>query len=215
MQKLAAWLLKYRYLCLSAVVFTLMCVSISKQYWVDDFWEHAAVIRELAAHPLHPQHPLLALDAPHALFTPYALFWGIFARLTHFSPIKTLSIAGIINCLLFLVGLYLFISAIAAKDRDGVAFYSLLFILLLWGPLAWNFSAFFHLRELGYILPYPSTFSMALAFMILAMNKRRIDTQREIWLLPIWLLSTLVLLSHQFTFIFLASGLLAMTTGCS
>jgi hypothetical protein len=207
--KTISWLLKYRYFLLSGLVFALMCLSVSKQYWVGDFWEHAAVIRELAAHPLHPGHPIIAVNAPHALYSPYALFWGIFSRLTGFNPIKTLSIAGIINCFLFLVGLYLFISALVPEERDGAAFYSLLFMLLLWGTYAWNFSGFFHLRQLGYILPYPSTFCMALVFIALAMNIQRVESNRDAWLLPILILSTIVLLSHQITFIFLAVGILA------
>jgi hypothetical protein len=187
-----------------------MCVSASKQYWAGDFWLHSAAVHELAYNPLHPKNPVLSLDAPNPDFSPYIMAWSLFSRVTQKSAIGTLSVAAAFNILLFLAGLYLFISAIAPRERDGVAFYSLLFILLLWGSSAWNWSGFFHLRVLGYVLPYPSTFCVALSFFALAFNKWRIDQQREFWLAPILLICVIVLLSHPFTFIFLASGLVAM-----
>ncbi len=210
MQSVVTRWLKYRYLLLSLMLFALMALSVSKQFWVGDFWEHSAVINELAYNPIDPKHSLLSSDAPHALFSPYALFWGLFSRLTHIGPIKTLSIAGIINLFLLLIGLYLFISALWPKERDGIAYYGLLLILLLWGSGVWNFSGFFHLRVLGYVLPYPSTFNAALAFIILAINHRRIEKKQPGLWAPILLLSLIVILSHQFTFIFLASGIIAM-----
>ena len=202
--------LKFRYLILSAIVFALMCLSVSRQYWVGDFWLHSAVINELAYSPLHPKHPQLSLDAPHPLYSPYAVTWSLFSRATHWNAIKTLSLAAVFNTFLFLTGLYLFASAIAPRDGSGVAFYSLLFILLLWGATVWNWSGFFHLRVLGYVLPYPSTFCLGLSFIALALNKRRIDKRQDLWLAPILIFAATILLSHPFTFIFLASGLLAM-----
>ena len=202
--------LKFRYLILSAIVFALMCLSVSKQYWVGDFWMHSAVIHELAFNPLHPKHPQLSLEAPHPFYSPYALAWSLVSRVTHWNPLKTLSLAAVCNIALLLIGLYLFSSAIYPKDGSGVAYYSLLFILLLWGATVWNWSGFTHLRGLGYVLPYPSTFCLAITFIALALNKRRIDKNQDFWLVPILLLSVTTLLSHPFTFIFLASGLLAM-----
>ena len=66
MQSLVSRWLKYRYLLLCAALFTLMIISISKQYWVGDFWEHSAVVNEFAYNPTNPQHSLLSSDAPHA-----------------------------------------------------------------------------------------------------------------------------------------------------
>ena len=101
---------------LSVIVFTLICLSVSKQYWLGDFWEHSAVINELATNHLYPRHPLLSLDAPHPIYSPYALACTLFSRITHFSPIRTLSIGCIFNILLFLVGLYQFASDIHKLD---------------------------------------------------------------------------------------------------
>jgi hypothetical protein len=187
-----------------------MCLSASRQNWAGDFWLHSAAVHELAYNPLHPKNPVLSLDVPNPDYSPYTLAWSLYSRLTHKSSIGTLTAAAAINIGLFLTGFYLFISVFAPKDRDGVAFYSLLFLLLLWGSSVWDWSGFFHLRVLGYVLPYPSTFGAALSFLALAFNKWRIDQQREFWLAPILLISVIVLLSHPLTFVFLASGLVAM-----
>jgi hypothetical protein len=40
-----------------------------------DFWEHAAVLRELSVHPFYPRHPVLDLGAAHAFF-PYLVALG-------------------------------------------------------------------------------------------------------------------------------------------
>ena len=211
MQQFAGWFLKYRYLLLCLILFILMGLRTNNGLWVGDFWEHSSVIRELATNPFHPKHPQLLSDAPHAFYSPYALALGLFARFTQRSSIETLALAGMVNLVLFLLGLYLFMAVVTPHHRSGVAFYTLLLILLFWGTAPWNYSGFYHLSNLGYVIPYPSTFSMALALIGLGMNQRRIQARREIWLLPIFLIAVIVLLTHQITFLFLAAGLVAMT----
>jgi len=49
------------------------------QLWVEDFWEHSAVVRELSTHLLHPKHPQLLLDAPHPFYSPYAVMVALLA----------------------------------------------------------------------------------------------------------------------------------------
>jgi hypothetical protein len=211
LEKFAGWFLKYRYLLLCLILILLMGLRTNNGLWVGDFWEHSSVIRELATNPLHPKHPQLLSDAPHAFYSPYALALGIFSRFTKRSSIETLALAGMVNLVLFLVGLFLFMSVVAPHNRSGVAFYTLLLILLFWGAAPWNYSGFYHLSNLGYVIPYPSTFSMALALIALAMNQKRLQARRDLWLLPIFLIAVIVLLTHQITFLFLASGLVAMT----
>ena len=209
--RLSGGFLKYRYWLLSLALFVLMGLHSYNGLWVGDFWEHSSVIRELALHPLHPQHPQLLINAPHAFYTPYHLIWALFSRWTGVSAISTLELAGMINLWLLLTGLFWFISAFKPRNRDGAAFYSLLFMLLLWGSLAWNYSGFYHLGTLGWVIPYPSTFAIALTFFALAINQRRIDTGRDLLLLPVFLIAIVVLLSHQITFIFLALGLISFS----
>src|ERR1700752_846947 len=73
--------------------------------WVDEFWEHAAVVRELAIRPFHPHHPLLLVDAPHAFFSPYALGLGVVTGATGAQPLTTPAIAGLVNLMIVITGL--------------------------------------------------------------------------------------------------------------
>lgn len=211
LRHLAGWFLKYRYLLLSLILLVLMGVRSYNGLWVGDFWEHSSVLRELAARPLHPQHPQLQVDTPHAFYTPYHLAWALFSRFSTVDVIATLELAGIVNLALFLIGLWMFISSLKHNNRDGAAFYSLLLILLLWGARPWNYSGFYHLGTLGWVIPYPSTFAMAMAFIAMAINQQRLDRQRDLLLVPVFLIALVVLLTHQITFIFLALGLLAFS----
>jgi hypothetical protein len=209
--RLAAWFLKYRYWLLCLVVIILVSFRIDNSLWVGDFWEHSSVIRELATHPLNPQHPQLLLDAPSAFNSPYHLVLALVSRWSGYSAVEVLARAGLFNLLLFFIGFYLFIGIVAPKERPGVAFYGLLLIMLLWGAAAWNFSGFYNLRNLGRIAPYPSMFAMGLSMVTLALNQYRLQTRRIIWLLPILFFATIILLTHQITFFFLAAGLAAMS----
>lgn len=211
MSRLADGFLKNRYWLLCGVVFILMVFRTDNSFWVGDFWEHSSVIRELATHPWQPQHPQLLIDAPHAFNTPYHLLLAWFSRLSGKSAVETLAIAGLVNLLLYFSGFYLFISTLDREKRRGLAFYGLLLTLLVWGMYAWNFSGFYQLYNLGFVIPFPSTFAMAISLWALWLNARRIETGRELLLLPIWLVAAFVLLTHSITFFFLAAGLAAFT----
>lgn len=152
----------HRYLILGTLLFALMLSRTVNGQWDGDFWEHSAVVRELATHPFAPQHPQLLLAAPHAFFTPYALVLGWVSRLTGWDAISTLALAGLVNLLLFLYSLRAFVSALL---NSAAAFYTLLLLLLLWGISPWYYSGFFHLGALGFVLPYPSTFATALVLL--------------------------------------------------
>jgi hypothetical protein len=185
-----------------------MGLHVANGQWIGDFWEHAAVVRELAANPFSPRHPLLLSYAPHAFYSPYAVALGLISRLANLSPITTLAAAGIANLALFLYALRRFArNVLAHKTAD---FYVLLFTLLLWGRSPWAFSGFFHLGTLGYNLPYPSTFATAAALLLLvaAMRFNRGGDRRL--LLVVGLGAAVVLITHPFTFIFLAVTLVAL-----
>lgn len=209
--KIAAWFLKSRYWLLCALVFGLLALRTDNSFWVGDFWEHSSVIRELATHPLHPLHPQLLSDSPSAFNTPYHLLLGLVVRLSAKSAVEVLAIAGLFNLILFFASFYLFVSTLDRQNRSGLAFYSLLLVLLLWGTYAWNFSGFYHLRNLGYILPFPSMFAMAISLFGLWLNDLRLKQKNELFLIPIWLIAATVLLTHSITFFFLAAGLAAFS----
>ena len=121
-----------RYYISSLILIVLMVLDSIHGTWVVDFWEHCAVVRELAAHPFNPQHPLFLLDTPHPFFSPYLLVVGLFTKLSSLSPINALTVAGICNLIFFLISLRLFIHRAFKKNQDIICFYALVFILLFW-----------------------------------------------------------------------------------
>ena len=162
-------------------------------------------------HILHPKHPQLLLDVPHAFYSPYAVIVALLVRTLHLDAVTALSIMGLFNLGLLFLGLRLFVFSIVPKHRSATAFYALLLSLFCWGSRPWFWSGFFHIGVLGYVLPYPSTFAAALALIALGVNFLRIETKRQIWLVPIFLMVVTVLISHPATFLFLAVGLISQS----
>jgi alpha-1,6-mannosyltransferase len=197
-----------RYLVLAAILFLLVSLHAANGLWIGDFWEHSAVVRELATHPVQPQNHRLLLDAPHVLYTPYALAVALLVRLSGLPPITALALSGLVHLVLWLAALWLFCRLLLGR---GAAFYTLLFTLLLWGRSAWAFSGFFHLGTLGYVLSYPSMLATGLSLLALACFSHSRHRKSYRWLLPLYLFAPLVLLIHGLTFIFLVVGLLAFS----
>jgi hypothetical protein len=183
--------------------------------WVGDFFEHAAVVRELAAHPLHPGHPQLPLDAPHPFYSPYAWLLGLAARATGAGPLAVLPVAGVVNLGLLLVGLRRFVALWAPSGREEAAtFYTVVFLLLLWGS-GWGFSGFFHLGVFGVVLPYPSTFAAGLSLLALRLHadtlRRPPGAAAHLPRVALMVVVSAVLLTHPLTFLFLVCGLGGVT----
>ena len=202
---------RYRYLFLSAAVALLMLVHTSKRLWTADFWEHAAVVRELATNPLSPHHPQILSDAPHAFYSPYTVVAGWISRATGMDCVRTLAVLGFANLALLLSSLWMF--SVALLKRREAAFYVLLFTLVLWGPTAWMYSGFFHLHVLGDVLPYPSTFAAAIALLASAIYCKALRTGNHLWLIPVALVSLVVALTHPPTFIFFCVCIFSLTAG--
>src|ERR1700738_3519644 len=110
------------------------------QPWTGDFWEHAVVLRELSAHPLHPRHPVLDLDIPHPFFSPYLVVLGGVSHYIEFNYFSTLSCAGFINAVLFLVGFYLSSQTYYPNSKFVVPIVGLALLTFLWprGFLVWS-----------------------------------------------------------------------------
>jgi len=202
-----------RYAILSAAVALLMFSHISNRVWKGDFWEHAAAVRELATHPFSPRHPMLLVDTPHTFYTPYALFVAAISRSAKLGPIASLAAAGMVNLLLLLISLRVFISSYVREDVEKTSFYTLLFMLFLWGSSPWFWSGFLHMDALGYVLPYPSTFSAALLFFSFAIYLRILRGARLAWFIPLFLFIPTLLLTHPTTALVLCAGLTAFTIG--
>jgi hypothetical protein len=175
----------------------------------SDFWEHAAVVRELAAHPLSPGHPLFSVHATHAYFSPYHLAVALGARLTGLPAMVALSAAGLVNLILVVLAFRLFLVRLLPRG-EAAAPYALLFVFFLWGREPWMWSGFLHIGMLGYSVPYPSTFAMAAMFLSLALLLDALDRGRRRNFLGIALLVPLCVTIHPPTAIMLIVGLCAV-----
>lgn len=211
-----------RYVILSMLLLIFMTGNALFGNWIYDFWEHSAVVKELSVHTIHPKHPLLIVDKPHAFFSPYLVVVGIFSRITSLNSIQALAIAGIANLLLFLIGFRLFINCFIEEHQDTISFYSLLFVLFLWPPGAWIWSGFFHSGVLEFVLPYPSTFAGAATFLLIAsyhqgiLLESAIKSHRTIIGNPIRfmflaLLLAAIILAHPTTAVFSFIGILSIS----
>src|SRR5262245_48798515 len=168
--------------------------------WVGDFWEHAAVVRELATHPWVPLHPILLSDAPHAFYSPYSLAVALLARAFDMTPVNALTCAGLFNLVGLLIALPLFIHVLfESTDHYSIAFYSLLLLLLLSGTNTWLWSGFFHIQALAYDLPYPSTFALVLTLVSIVSLLALVKSGRPGWLLVLLPTMAVVLLTHPTT----------------
>jgi hypothetical protein len=200
------------YLILAGALFGLMlCESVVQTVdgsWVGDFWEHSAVVRELARHLVHPQHPLLSADKPHEFYSPYALTLGAFSRVTGLSAVTVLGLAGIGNLALLLAALPRFVRLFA---RQALApFFALVFMLFLWGRHPLVYSGFLHFDVLGLVLPYPSTFATALTLWTLPEWTRYLDGGGLRRLVAVAVAGTLIVLTHPIAglfFVVLASAI--------
>ena len=197
-----------RFLAVAVGALGLCALYAWRGYFSSDFWEHAAVVRELSVRPLAPRHPLLAVDAPHAYASPYHLAVGLAARVTGAAPTTMLAIAGLVNMVLLVLAIRRFL--LRLPHGDAAAPYALLFIIFLWGKDVWMWSGFFHIGMLGYNAPYPSTFAAAAMFLCLSVLMDALDSGRTGLFAAISLLVAVCMLTHPPTALVLFAGLAAL-----
>ena len=185
------------YLALSLALMLFGAAQATNDPWNGDFWEHAAVIRELAAHPGHPAHPLLDLPTPHPLFTPYHLALALVVRATGFAPYRVLGMAGVLVLGLVAVAMWQFARWWARNVASAP--FLLAFSLLLWGHEPWRWSGFLHVGILGRTAAYPSILGLALAILALAFAARYLETGRARSVVAAGALAGAVILIHPFS----------------
>jgi hypothetical protein len=178
------------------------------QQWGGDFWEHAAVVRELARRPWAPQHPLFAIDAPHPFISPYALAAALVSRVSAAHPIHVLAACGVVNVIALLVSFRLFAGTVVGRQA---ALFALLFTLVLWGSDPWRYSGFIHLNALGFVAAYPSTLALVLTLLSLYALRRALDDGGWRWTLLVACAAPVVLVTHPITGIVLGAGLVAFS----
>jgi hypothetical protein len=177
--------------------------------WVGDFWEHSAVVRELARHLLHPVHPMLAVDKPHEFFSPYALVLAFVSRVTGLSAISMLGIAGMVNLAVLLAGLPRFVRLFSREPY--APFLALFFTLVLWGSHPLVYSGFLHFDVIGLVLPYPSTFGTALTLWTVVIWVGYLDRPQAWRLVFVALAAAVILLTHPVAAFFLVVLMVAFS----
>jgi hypothetical protein len=178
-------------------------------YFSSDFWEHAAVVRELSVRPFSPRHPLLSVDATHAYFSPYLLAVALAARITGISAISALATAGLVNIIILILAFRRLLVRLLPQG-EAAAPYALLFIFFLWGKDPWMWSGFLHIGILGYDASYPSTFAAAGMFLCLSLLLDALDSAPALRFIGVALLLALCLLTHPPTAVVLVAGLAAL-----
>lgn len=178
-------------------------------YFISDFWEHAAVVRELSVRPFSPRHPLLAVDATHAYFSPYLLAVALAARATGVSAISALATAGLVNLILLVLAFRRFLVRLLPQG-EAAAPYALLFMFFLWGKDPWMWSGFLHIAMLGYDVSYPSTFATAGMFLSLSLLLDALDRGRSLAFIGVAFLLALCVITHPPTAVVLVAGLVAL-----
>lgn len=167
------------------------------------------MVRELSVRPFAPTHPLLAIDATHAYFSPYLLALGLVARVAGAAPIWVLAAAGLVNVVLLVLAFRRFLVRLLPAG-EAAAPYALLFILFLWGKNAWPWSGFLHVGFLGYAAPYPSTFAAAVMLLALSVLLDALADRRSLRFVALGLLVALCLITHPPTALVLLAGLAAV-----
>lgn len=175
----------------------------------SDFWEHAAVVREMSVRPFSPRHPLLAVDATHAYFSPYLLAVALAVRATGLSAITALATAGLVNLVLLVLALRRLLVRLLPQG-EAAAPYALLFSFFLWGNHPWMWSGFLHIGMLPYNVAYPSTFAAAAMFLSLSLLLDAMDRDRSLPFVGIASLLALCVVTHPPTALVLIVGLAAL-----
>ena len=196
--------MRCRWPLVAAVLFALYGWQMARGEWVHDFWEYGAAVKELMRDIGSPRHPLLPLDAPHFSYSPYLVSAAWLGRLAGGAPVAVLAWAGLFNLGLILAGLRLFIAGTGCPRPRAATFYALVLWLLLWGAGAWQYSAFYHLGVLFWVLPYPSSFAFGLSWLILWQHLKKPTAIRTA---AMGLLTAAVALTHPVTFLFLSASL--------
>ncbi|MET7284236.1 hypothetical protein [Streptomyces sp. NPDC005573] len=201
-----------------------MLLVIVRLPWAGDLGMHAATVQRLRHDLLHPGNPLVDVDTPSPYYSPWMLVLGCVAKLTGLSVFVVLRIGALAGLALLVTGVRRYVRTLSARPvAPALAF---LCLVLLWGPVLFNWSGFLGLNSLALTVSYPSVFALGLSFHLWAWLTRVLreagaatgegaaDAERAaddwgVWL-RLGLLWALVLLCHQFTGVVATLGALAV-----
>ncbi|MFG2604234.1 hypothetical protein ACGFT2_11880 [Streptomyces sp. NPDC048514] len=193
----------------AALVLVLLLLVVVRLPWAGDLGMHAATVQRLRHDLVHPGNPLVDADTPSPYYSPWMLVLGCLARLTGLSVFVVLRMAALVALGLLTTGVWRYVRTLS-PHRAAPAL-ALLALVLLWGPLLFDWSGFVSLNSLALTVSYPSVFALGLAFHFWAWltGTARGPAGWGAWL-GLGALWALILLCHQFTGVVATLGATAM-----
>ncbi len=201
------------YFILAVLLMIFETLLILKGHWVDDFWQHSAVVQELSRNLLHPSNPVIQSKIPHAFFSPYSILVALFAKVTGLSSISALEWFAFFNLIFLLLSFHWFCKKAFPRNHNTIASISLVLIGVFWGARPEFWSGFFHIAVLNFVLPYPSTFSMALTFTVWAILIKNQNSLRLATMLPATVMGAVIFIIHPTTAILFFAGMAGIVLG--
>ena len=107
------------YLIVSSGLFVVMLGQTLNRIWPSpDFWFYLASVREFAARPLHPLHPLIVGSDADPYMGPYSFALGLITRVSGVDAVNLLAVAGLANFVVLLAGIWRFTRRFSAQALD-------------------------------------------------------------------------------------------------
>ena len=185
------------YLALCVVFGAGMVVQTWGQRWSGDYWAHRAAVLELSHHPWSPHQPFTGSEVADPELSPYTLGLGLAARVSPLGVRDVLSVAALVNTVLFLMALRRFVGRFS--NAPLAPFWTLLATLFLWGWAPWRWSGYPNANSIGFGLPYPSMFATALLLFALSALIDFCDAGDRRQLVVVAVLAPVAILSHPIT----------------
>lgn len=199
------------YVLLSLALAILMVGQTLNRLWSSlDFWVWLGPIREFSRSPFEPSHPLVAVSAPDSYMGPYSFFLGLVTRLTGADPVNVMAVAGLLNLVLVVVGLWQLTRRVSMASWAPPL--ALVFSLVAWGWRPWRWSGYLNLNSIGTVLSLGSTFAYGVGLSSLAAFWAWLDLRRDRYLLIATVTYPLALLTHQMTGLWVALVALGFVT---
>lgn len=173
-----------------------------------DIWETTAAVRAAAQDLLNPANPMLALPGDTSpRFTPYTILLGAILRVTQLDLFTIMGWAGVLNYLLFVIGLAFWLMRQFKEPR--LPLFVLITMLVVW-RIGYVYAQAYHLGFFLVSLSYVGTFTYGVSFFALGLLKKYLDDGSRSALAGYTLLSILVFVTHPLTSTFEFVTALAM-----
>ncbi len=164
----------------------------------SDFWEHSAALKTWMENLANPTNSHLASDDPSPRYMPFYFLVAALSRLLGLDPLQAMGLAGAINASLLLLAIPFFHSAYFRTAWAAPV--ALIVLLGGWGA-GWLWSNLYQLRDLPYIIAYPSSFAFPVTLfgLYLCLRLLRAPTLRYLPLFGLFLLVAILFSSHPLT----------------